>query len=236
MAENAASGAGARSTGLLVWGGAAAVAAAVAFYFALVYAPLEATEGIVQKILYVHVPSAWSMYIGFTTNLVASIIFLINGKRGADRVALAGGEVGLVFCTLVLMSGPIWARPIWNVWWRWDPRLTMTSIVWFLYVGYLVTRAMAPSPEQGARYGAVVAIVAFLLLPVVHQAVEWWGGLHPQTKIGRKDALVPAMRTALIMSGLCFAVICSFFIALRTRVERLRDDRAAARAAVEEPA
>ena len=186
-------------------------------------APLEKTEGIVQKIMYIHVPSAWAGYVCFFVTLVASIVFLANRKRGADRVALAAAEVGVFFFTLVLITGPLWARPVWNVWWSWDARLTSTLVMWFIFVGYLVTRSMAPSPTQGARYGAVLAILGNLLTPVVHMSVHWWRTLHPLPKSTVKDALSPEMRTALFGSGLAFLVLAVFFIVLRAEVEGARD-------------
>lgn len=206
----------------LILGVAALVAVAVAAWVQI-GAPLERTEGIVQKSMYVHVPSAWAMYVGFLVNFVMSIVFLITGKRGVDRVAIAGAEVGVVFCTLVLVSGPIWAKAVWGIWWDWEPRLTMTMVIWFIYVGYLVLRGMAPSASAAARYGAVLGIVGFLLTPVIHQAVTWWGGQHPAQKSNRADALTSGMRTALFVSGACWLVICSFLISLRTQVEKARD-------------
>lgn len=201
----------------MILGALSVAAIAVAAYFQI-SAPMERTMGIVQKTVYVHVPSAWNTYLAFFVNFICSIIFLIRGKRSVDRVAVASAEVGLVFCTLVLLSGPIWARPIWGHWWIWEPRLTMTLVIWFVYVGYMVLRSMAPTPEAGARYAAVLAIVGILLLPVVHFAVDWWGGIHPPS-----PEMVPEMKLALRVSGLAGMVVCAFFITMRTAVEVAKD-------------
>ncbi len=190
-------------------------------------APVERTEGIVQKIMYVHVPSVWTAYLAFLVGVVASVGFLVNKRRSWDRVALASIEVGVLFCTLVLITGPLWARPVWGVWWQWDARLTSTLVLWFLYVGCLVVRVLAADPAQAARWSAVVAIVAFLDVPIVHGSVTWWRTLHPLPKALTPErlnaGLGPGMGRALWVGLLGFTCLYLLLFALRLSVERLTD-------------
>lgn len=191
-------------------------------------APLEVTEGLVQKIMYVHVPSVWTAYVAFFVGLVASIGFLWKRTRAWDRVAHCSTEIGVVFCTMVLLTGPVWAKPIWGVWWQWDARLTATLVLWFMYVGYLVVRVLAPDRETAATWSAVVSIIAFLDVPIVHYSVQWWRTLHPLPKAlspeGLNKGLSPEMATALWTSVLAFTFLYLFILFLRLTVERLSDD------------
>lgn len=191
-------------------------------------APVEATEGMVQKIMYVHVPSVWNAYLAFFVGMVASIGFLVTKKRAWDRVALASIEIGVLFCTLVLVTGPIWAKPVWGVWWAWDARLTSTLVLWFMYVGYLVVRMLATERAQAARWSAVVAIIAFLDVPIVHWSVQWWRTLHPLPKALTKEklnaGLAPGMGRALWLGVLAFTAVYLALFFLRLAVEKLSDD------------
>src|SRR5512135_2958373 len=126
-----------------------AVLLSYALYMALVWAPTEATMGDVQRIFYYHVPSAWTAFLCFIANFVASIIYLLNRNEKLDAFALSAAEVGVVFCTVVLLTGPIWARPVWGIWWTWDARLTSTLILWLIYVSYLMLRRYATGSQTG---------------------------------------------------------------------------------------
>jgi heme exporter protein C len=165
--------------------------------------------------------------------LVASIGFLKNRKRSWDRVAYASTEIGVLFCTLVLITGPIWAKPIWKVWWQWDGRLTSTLVMWFTYVGYLAVRALAEDRAQAARWSAVLAIVAWLNIPIVHMSVKWWYSLHPQSKIFRErlgGGLEEGMGEALIAGLIAFSTVYLGLFFLRLTLERLSDEREEAQA------
>ncbi|MEE9239579.1 MAG: cytochrome c biogenesis protein CcsA, partial [bacterium] len=175
--------------GLLVWisgkgaGRGVALAAAASMLFAI-YADLfiaktDALQGVPQRIFYVHVPSAWIAFLAFFFVFVFSIRYLIRRNMDDDIRAHACAEVGVVFCTLVLITGPIWARPVWGVWWTWDARLTTALILWMIYVGYLMLRAYMTDPDQRARFSAVLGIVGFIDVPIVHMSVKWWRTLHP---------------------------------------------------------
>lgn len=198
-------------------------------------APVDSGEGIVQKILYVHVPVVWTAYLAFFVGLIASIGFLKNRKRSWDRVAACSIEIGVIFCTLVLVTGPIWAKPIWNTWWQWDARLSATLVLWFMYVGYLAVRVLAEDRAQASRWSAVIAIVAFLNVGIVHKSVEWWHTLHPKPKAlspdGLNSGLEPGMAKALWLSVLAFTLLYLVLFFLRLTVERLSDDAEEKRAA-----
>ena len=155
-----------RATVILRW--SASVTMLVALYLIFLVVPTEADMGIVQRIFYFHVPCWWVAYGGFFTVAGASAVYLWKGSAKADQLAVAAAEVGVLFCTLGLITGPIWARPIWGVWWTWDPRLTTALILWAIYVGYLMLRAFGGEGEAVARYAAVVGVVGTLDIPVIH--------------------------------------------------------------------
>ena len=191
-------------------------------------APRDEFEGLVQKVMYVHVPCAWvAMFWALGVGLVASIGFLAKRDRAWDRVALASMEVGTVFCTLVLVTGAIWGRAIWGVWWQWDARLTSALVLWFMYLGYLVVRVLAVDRAQGARWSAVVAIVACLDVPIIHQSVFWWHTLHPQPKVlspaGIDQGLGPGMHGPFWAGVLAFTVLFVWLLFLRLDLERAQD-------------
>jgi heme exporter protein C len=189
------------------------------------YAPEEATQGIVQKIFYVHVSSAWSSYLAFFMTFLASVLYLWKRDRSWDLLALSAAEVGVIFCTAVLLSGPFWGKPIWGTWWTWDSRLTTTLILWLIFVGYLLLRPFVGEGERGARFAAVVGIVGFLDIPFIHLSVKWWRTLHPQPVIVRAEgpALPAEMLHTLLLTLLAFTLLTITFIAIRAEIERLRD-------------
>src|SRR6059036_588081 len=204
--------------------------AALAIVFLVV--PTEADMGIVQRIFYFHVASAWVAFLGFFLVAGASAVYLWNGARAADRLAEAAAEVGVLFCTLVLVTGPIWARPVWGVWWTWDPRLTMTVILWAIYSSYLMLRAFGGGDAAIARYAAVLGIVGVLDIPLIVVSVRLLRGIHPavitrtQGGTGLAD---PWMRAGLLVSALALILLAAWLIALRMRTARLGEEIAALR-------
>ena len=143
-----------------------------ALWLVFMVVPTEREMGIVQRIFYFHVASAWVAFLGFFLVAGASAVYLWNGSAGADRLAQAGGEIGVLFCTLVLITGPLWARPIWGVWWTWDPRLTMTVILWAIYASYLMLRAFGGEDDAVRRYAAVLGIIGVLDIPIIMVSVR----------------------------------------------------------------
>ena len=173
----------------------------------MLYAPTERVQGDAQRIFYVHVPLAWVAYLAFFVVFVASVAYLRTRRERWDVLALASAEVGLLFTTLVLVTGSLWARPIWGTWWSWDARLTTTLVLWLLYAGYRMVRAYAGDAARGARYAAVLGIVGFLDVPLVHQSVVWWRTLHPGPTVrpGRgpdRDAGADVPGAAALPAGL----------------------------------
>jgi heme exporter protein C len=207
-----------------------------ALYLIFVVAPTEAEMGIVQRIFYFHVASAWVAFLCFFTVAGASAAYLWRGSQAADRLALASGEVGVLFCTLVLVTGPIWARPIWGVWWTWDPRLTMTVILWAIYAGYLMLRAFGGEDEAVARYAAVLGIVGVLDIPIIRVSVRLLHGMHPAviSREGGSGLVDPWMRVTLYVSSLAMVLLAAWLVALRTRSERLAAEVAALRREADE--
>jgi heme exporter protein C len=211
------------------WGALLAAATAgiglIALALVVLYAPTERVQGIAQRIFYFHVPMAWTAYLAFFVVLVASIGYLWTRDLRWDTVARASVEIGLLFTTLVLITGSLWGKPIWNTWWTWDARLTSTLVLWFIYVAYVMLRAYTPDLERGARFGAVLGILGFLDVPIVHFSVQWWRGLHPSPVVVRPDPqLPPEMRLTLVVCVTAMVLLYATFMVYRTQLERLRDE------------
>lgn len=188
-------------------------------YFVLLVVPFERTQGVVQKIFFFHVPSANLMYLGFLIGLVYSLKFLIKRKPCSFRTAYGAIEVGFLFGTVVLVSGPIWARPNWGVWWSGEPRLTAVLIMWLAYLAYLYIGATASSDARARILSSIVAVVSFVLVPVIHYSVVLWRGVHPQIK-DTPGGLPVSMRGGLYLSFLTFGVL--FVILLKLNLRRLK--------------
>ena len=186
-----------------------AVLLSYGLYEALIGAPTEQTMGDVQRIFYYHVPSAWTAFLLFTINFVASVVYLVRRSIKADIIALVTAEVGVVFCTVVLVTGPIWARPVWGIWWTWDVRLTSTLVLWLIYVSYLILRRFSDS-GQTPLIAAVLAIFGALDVPLVYFSIRFFRTQHPQPVIGGEGSLDPKMWHALLINWagfLCFACL-----------------------------
>jgi heme exporter protein C len=165
-----------------LWISGALLAAAAATWAVLVAtAPVDGVQGVIQKILYVHVPCAFASYTGFAVTGVFSALYLWKHDERLDRVALASAEVGVLFCTLVIVTGPIWAKGTWGHWWSWDPRLTVTLLQWFVYLSYLLLRSFTEGSTRTARFAAVYGIVGVLAVPLNYFAIDLFGGaaMHP---------------------------------------------------------
>jgi heme exporter protein C len=201
----------------------AAVAFPVGLALALFVAPVEAFQGEPYRILYVHVPSVATAYLAFTVTFVASVAYLATRRARFDRVAGVSAEIGEVFLTVVLLTGPIWGKPVWGVWWTWDARLTTALILWFIFAGYLMLRAW--SGPQGARAAAVVAIVGFLDIPLIHWSAVLLRTLHPQPTVFRPEgpALPSSMLAVLLFNIAAFILAYLAFLSLRVRQEAARE-------------
>jgi heme exporter protein C len=187
-------------------------------YGALVHAPQDRLQGPVQRIFYVHVPSAWIGMLAFLVVFVASIAVLITRSRRWDRLAASSAEVGVVFTTGVLLTGPMWAKPVWGTYWSWDPRLTSYFVLWLLYLTYLALRSYVVDPARRARYSAVLGIVAFLDVPLVYVSVRWWRSLHPGPVVANREGpQLPGEMLAVLLVGIA-AFTLLYLLLLRLRV------------------
>src|SRR5271170_4040055 len=191
-----------------------------ALYQAVVVAPTEQTMGDVQRIFYYHVPSAWTAFILFFINFVASIVYLIWRNQKADIVALVSAEVGVVFCTVNLVTGPIWARPVWGIWWTWDLRLTLTLVLWLIYVSYLMLRRFSTG-GQTPVLAAVLAVLGALDVPLVYFSIWFFRTQHPQPVIGGGGSIDPRMLHVLLINWAAFSCFAALVCWSRYRLEVL---------------
>ena len=205
-------------TRILGWLSLLGIAAGVVMAFGV--APREATQGNVQRIMYVHVPTAWVAYLAFAVVFVASIVYLAKRSRGADRLAHASAEVGVLFTGVTIAAGSIWGKPTWGTWWTWDARLTSVAILFVMYLGYLLLRGMIDDQERGARYAAVLGIIAALDVPLVHFSVYWWRTLHQPPSMLKPGGMTmpPVIAAALLVNVVAFTLLYAYFVARRVRL------------------
>ena len=214
----------------LVLSAVALAGVAAVYLLALGYTPVEARQGLAQKIFYVHVPAAWSALLAFSLVGLASALYLWLHDLRLDRFAAASAEVGVAFSAVMLTSGPIWAKPIWGTWWTWDARLTLTLFLFFLFVGYLSLRAAVHDPGERARFSAVVGILGMLLVPFIHLSVYLFRTLHPQPIVLKPSApsLPPEMLRTLLVSTVVFTLLYLGFVTTRyglALADEAREDR-----------
>ena len=193
----------------------------LALYTIFIYAPVEKTMGVIQKIFYIHVPSAFLAYLAFFITFIASIFYLYRKDSKWDTVAHCAVETGVIFCTIVLITGPIWAKPIWNVWWTWDPRLTTTLILWFTYVAYLMLRR-AVKENQRANLSAVFGIIGFINVPITFFSIRLWRTIHPVIITSRGLNMSWPMKFSLIITFIAFCFLFFSLLLSRIRLERLK--------------
>jgi heme exporter protein C len=190
---------------------------AAVYVLAWGYTPIEARQGVAQKIFYLHVPSAWSALFAFSLVGIVSALYLWLNDPRLDRFAAASAEVGLAFSSVMLTTGPIWAKPIWGTWWTWDARLTLTLFLFFLFIGYLALRAALQDPGERARFSAVVGILGLLLVPFIHLSVYLFRTLHPQPVVLKpsRPSLPPEMLRTLLISGAVFLLLYVGLVTIR---------------------
>jgi heme exporter protein C len=210
----------------LILGVLVAVSLAVLVLYALVIAPPDANQGDSQRLMYVHVPTAWIAYLAFGITSLASVLYLIPKTRSLtwDRLAGASAEVGVVFIGLALFTGSVWGRPTWGVWWTWDARLVTTAVLFFLYLGYLALRRLPGTFEQRAKRSAIAALIAFVDVPIVHMSVQWWRTLHQQATVLRPDPQIEGvMAFTLLWAVIAFTMFFVWLVDRRYRVAALED-------------
>ncbi len=194
----------------------------ISTYAALIYAPTETIMGNIQRIFYFHMGTVWVATIAFMIVFVASIIYLINGKKKWDVLAYTSAEIGVLFITLTIITGSIWAKPVWGTWWTWDPQLTTTFILWILYIVYLLIRANSGFDEKKAKYSAVFAIIAFIDLPLVYISARVMRGISPVVFGPGGGGIEPKMLNALLITLVSFTLLFILLLIERVKVENLK--------------
>ncbi len=198
-------------------------AAAYASFF---IAPEEKTMHVLQRIFYFHAAAAWAGMSAFFVCFVANLLYVWRREERWDSLGISSAEVGLAFITVVLITGPIWAKPAWGIYWTWDARLTSTFVLWLLYISYLLLRTLIEEPDRRALLSALFGIFAFIDVPIVFGAIRWWRTQHPAPVImgGPGSGLDPTMNKVFFFSVLAMHALMVFLIAERYRLEKLRSD------------
>lgn len=201
------------------------VAVAGTYVRAMAFTPAERLQGLAQKIFYIHLPSALMAFLAFFVVAVAGGMYLWLRDERLDRVAESSAEVGVMFTTIVLVTGPLWGKPVWGTWWTWDARLTLTLFLWFIYVGYLVLRGALDDRAERARFSAVLGILGSLLIPFIHLSVYMFRTLHPQPIVLKPGApsLPGEMLITLMIAFASFTMLYVGLVRARYRLGVLRD-------------
>jgi len=211
------------------WLGIVAVALSIlALWMGLVWAPTDAVQGDVYRIIYVHVPTAWLAYLAFVVVFLGSIGWLWTRRPWFDALAVASAEIGVLFTGLFIVAGSIWAKPTWGVWWTWDPRLVTTAVMFTMYVGYLLLRSLSPDLERRATRAAVLGVILVIDVPIVHLSVTWMNSLHQLPTVLRPDAsptIDRPMLITLLVSVAAFTLIYSYLMTVRVGMELRRQQR-----------
>ncbi|HYW08185.1 MAG TPA: cytochrome c biogenesis protein CcsA [Longimicrobium sp.] len=201
----------------------AALAVTASLWMVFFYAPTEVTMGVVQRIFYVHVPAAWVAFLAFGIVALCSLGYLWLRDDRLDAIAVSAAELGMVFTTIVLVTGPLWGKIAWGAWWVWEPRLTLTLLLWFIYLGYFILRGSTESPERGKRFAAVLGIVGAIDIPLIHLSVTWFRSQHPEAVILRPEGpqADPAIVQTLLVSLLAFTLLFFALLLVRYGLEQL---------------
>jgi len=207
----------------------------VVLYLIFIWVPTEKNLGVSQRIFYFHVPIAWVAFLAFFVVLVGSVGYLWKRTSKWDQLAYSAAEIGVLFTTLMLITGILWAKPVWGVWWTWDPRLTTSLILWLIYVAYLMLRAYSPRGDQGARYAAVLGIAGFIDVPIVYFSIVWWRTVHPQAMVGpaATGELDSSMRLLLMISTVMFTLLFAYLLTDRFSLRKSEDEVEMARGLAE---
>ena len=202
----------------------AALGLLLGLYTGFFYAPPDAVQGEVQRIMYLHVPLILVSYLAFFVVFVMSILYLVRRQERHDAIAHSSAEIGVLFTALAIAAGSIWGRPTWGTWWTWDARLTTTTILLLIFIGYLMLRALVDDPSRGATFSAVLGIIGFLDVPIIHMSVVWWRTLHQPASVLRPgpSTVAPDMQVALYANLAAFVLLYAYFLVKRVRLEEAR--------------
>jgi heme exporter protein C len=207
----------------------ALITIALGLYWALIQAPRDALQGDVQRIMYLHLPSILTAYLSFFLVFIGSCLYLWKREKRDDNLAHSAAELGVLFTALTIVEGSIWGKPTWGVWWTWDARLTLTAILLLIYSGYLMLRSLIDDEDRAALSAAILGIIGFLDIPLIHMSVYWWRTLHQPPSILRPDKLPwenvhPAMLTALAINFVGFLLLYFYLLSLRLRLGEVRSE------------
>ena len=205
--------------GLLLAGAALMLAT---LYLVFLWVPTERSLGVSYRIFFFHVPLGWIGMVSIIVVAVASLMHLVTGKDSWDSLAYATAELGVVFATLIIVTGSIWAKPVWGVWWTWDAKLTTTLVLWFIYVGYLMVRAYGPVGGQGKRFASVIALIGAIDAPIIFKATDWWRTTHPERNV--PFDLNERMVLTLFVSLAAFTVLYAYLLMERYSLKRAESD------------
>jgi heme exporter protein C len=211
------------TTGSKVLWGVSAAAMATALLLVFLVAPREAVMGDIQRVFYFHVPSAWIGYLALFVSFCGSILYLVRRESRWDRLAFSSAEIGLVFITQGIITGSVWAKATWGVWWTWEPRLTTSAVLWAIYASYLTLRRAMDDQGRRARVAAVYSILGFVAVPVNFMAIRWWRTVHPLVFDSGGAALSPAMLRVLIFAIATFTLLYFTVLSLRLRLAWLEE-------------
>lgn len=212
-----------RGSTIVRWLGLVAlVLMALGSYVGLFVVGADIEMGEVQRLMYVHVPAAWTAFVAFFVVFLGSVLYLVQRDERADRVAASAAEAGVVFIALTLLTGMLWGRPTWGVWWTWDPRLTTTALLLAVFVGYLAVRGFADDPERRARWSAIVGILGFVQVPIVYLSVVWWRSLHQPPSSPR--SVSSDILATWMLNFVAFLLVFAWLTARRTRAARLEGE------------
>ncbi len=219
--------------GVTILGSLGIVTVLVLHWMVFFWVPTESTMGIVQRIFYIHVPAWWITFLAFGMVALCSAVYLWLGDERLDMAAAVAAEGGMVFCTVGLLTGPLWGKIAWGAWWAWEPRLTLALLLWFIYLGYFLVRRSTSNPEQGKRLAAVVGIIGVLDIPLIHVSVSWLRSLHPEAVVLRMDGpnLDGAMLGTLMVGFLAYTLLFVSLFLARYAAERFERDLALREAA-----
>lgn len=219
---------------LLILGGLSLLGILLSIWMIFFYTPVDQLQGEPQRILYVHVPTAWGGMMGFIILAIVGIIYLFKPDERLDWIARASAEIGVVYLSITLLLGMLWGKPIWGAWWVWDPKLTASLILWFMYIGYIMIRSYMGRTPASARVGAVIGIVGVIDVPIIYLSVQWWRGQHPTAEVGVPGALPPEAGLTFLVATVTFTLLYCFLLVVVYQLQKLQTRTQELHALVEE--
>jgi heme exporter protein C len=219
---------------LVILGGLSLIGMMVSIWMIFFYTPVDVLQGDPQRILYIHVPTAWGGMLGFIILAIVGLIYLFKPDDRLDWIARASAEISAVYLSITLLLGMLWGKPIWGAWWVWDPKLTASLILWFMYIGYIMIRSYMGRTRDSARVGAVIGIVGVIDVPVIYLSVQWWRGQHPSAEVGVQGALPPQAALTFLVTTITFTLVYCFLMTVVYQLQKMQTRAQELHAIVEE--